>query len=433
MERERELAEALLGDERARREVTEALLEITSRAAANADGEVGVGLSVLVAGEVQSIGATSDVAQAMDSGQAEDGEGPCLEALTSGDLVGVADYATDERWPGTSERADEAGVRSSLSLPLKAEEHILGALNIYSDAPDAFSDEAAHSLEAFAEQATTSLLLLSRMQAQRDDSAYVTSFAGTVQDSLRPVLPHVAGLELTGGSVPASPQAAVGGDWFDALVLPDGSLALVIGDVMGHDVAAVTTMAQVRTMVRTAAWAGLDPVALLRLVDQLVNASGISETVTLVYATLETTTSGAWRLAYCNAGHPAPLLREADGTVRKLDNGTRVMIGTIGTGAHEGTRTGRIGTADLAPGAVLLLYTDGLVERPDVDIEVATAALSRTLAAVDPAEDLDALRRRLLDEPSPSDDTTVLAVRRTLSGAPIGATDDAEAAALGIR
>ncbi len=410
-ERERELAEALLGDEQARREVTEALLEITSRTAANADGEVGVGLSVLVAGAVESIGATTDRAQKMDFGQATDGEGPCLEALASGDLVGVADYATDERWPGTSQRAGEAGIRSSLSLPLKAQEHILGALNVYSNAPNAFSTEAARSLEAFAEQATTSLLLLSRMQAQREDSAYVTSFAGTVQDSLRPVLPHVDGLELTGASVPASPHAAVGGDWFDALELPGGTLGLVIGDVMGHDVAAVTTMAQVRTMVRTAAWAGLEPVALLRLVDQLVNASGISETVTLVYATLNRDDAGAWRLEYCNAGHPAPLLREADGTVRELDGGTRVLIGTIGTGAQEGAWTGQVGTAHLPPGAVLLLFTDGLVERPGVDIDAATAALSRTLAAMDPGEDLDVMRHRLLDQPSPSDDTTILAVR----------------------
>ncbi len=135
-ERERELAEALLGDERARREVTEALLEITSRAAANADGEVGVGLSVLVAGEVESIGATTDPAQKMDFGQASDGDGPCLQALDTGDAVGVADYATDERWPGTSQRAGQAGIRSSLSLPLKAGEHVLGALNVYSNAPN---------------------------------------------------------------------------------------------------------------------------------------------------------------------------------------------------------------------------------------------------------------------------------------------------------
>jgi hypothetical protein len=99
MERERALADALLGDEQAREEVTKALLEITSRTAANADGNVGVGLSVLVAGDVQSIGATSDPAQHMDYGQAEDGEGPCLQALSTGQLVAVEDYTADKRWP----------------------------------------------------------------------------------------------------------------------------------------------------------------------------------------------------------------------------------------------------------------------------------------------------------------------------------------------
>ena len=205
VDEERGLAEALLGDEEGRREITKALLEITSRAAANADGDVAVGLSVRVSGKIESIGATSSPAQHMDHGQATDGHGPCLEALTTGEPVGVADYSADRRWPETSRRAAEVGIRSSLSLPLRTGELVLGALNVYSNAPAAFGKEAAESLTAFAQQATTSLFLLGRLQAQRADTAYVTAFAHTIQASLRTVLPEVAGLELVGASMPSSP------------------------------------------------------------------------------------------------------------------------------------------------------------------------------------------------------------------------------------
>lgn len=410
MAHERELSEALLGDEQGRQEVTKALLEITSRTAANAEGDVGVGLSVLVNGAVQSIGATSDPAQKMDFGQAEDGDGPCLRALSTGEPVGVHDYAADERWPGTSVRAGAAGIRSSLSLPLKTGKQVLGALNVYSNAPSAFGDEAAGSLTAFAAQATTSLLLLGELQAQRADSAYVTAFAHTVQASLRAVLPEVAGLEFKGVSMPSSPHAAVGGDWYDAFVLPDGSFGVVIGDVMGHGIEAVTAMAQVRTMVRTAAMAGLDPAAVLDLTDRLAHQSCITETVTLFYGHLRTE-NGAAHLSYCNAGHPRPLLRATDGTVTELADGTRVLLGAIGTGTGPDTRPDDVGEVDLPAGSLLLLYTDGLIERDGVD-EDETLNCVRDIVADWRSEDsLEALSHRLLDPPSTSDDTTVFAVR----------------------
>ena len=246
-----ELATALHGSARSKAEVERTLQEITTRAAANATGDVGVGLSVLADEEVLSVGATSESAQLMDHGQALDGDGPCLHALRSGVAVSVTDYTSDTRWPGASSRAAGAGVRSSVSLPLRTGALVLGALNVYSDSPEAFGVQSLVSLGAFADQATTSLFLLGELQEQRDDNAYVTAFSSTVQDSLRTVLPDVAGLELVGGSVPSAPHAVVGGDWYDALVLPDGSVGLVIGDVMGHGIEAVTAMAQLRTMVRT--------------------------------------------------------------------------------------------------------------------------------------------------------------------------------------
>jgi putative methionine-R-sulfoxide reductase with GAF domain len=406
----RDLAAGLLGGARSKAEVESTLREITTRAAANATGDVGVGLSVLADGKVLSIGATSQSAQRMDHGQAKDGDGPCLHALSSGAAVSVTDYTCDSRWPGTAARAADAGVRSSLSLPLKTGDMVLGALNVYSDSPDAFGVEALLSLGAFADQATTSLFLLGELQEQRDDSAYVTAFSRTVQESLRTVLPEVAGLELVGGSVPSAPHAAVGGDWYDALVLPDGSVGLVIGDVMGHGIEAVTTMSQLRPMVRAGAWLGVSPGAVLDMTDELAQMAGITETATLFYGRLIREGSSA-QLHYCNAGHLLPLLRMPDGTVTALEGGNRMLLGALNTGAAPSATASPTGVVELPAGSVLLLYTDGLVERASATLEEATAALCHTLAEFDATEPLEQLCQQLLAAPGARDDTTVFTVR----------------------
>ena len=300
------------------------------------------------------------------------------------------------------------GIRSSLSLPLRTGQLVLGALNVYSNAPAAFGKEAAESLTAFAQQATTSLFLLGRLQAQRADTAYVTAFAHTIQASLRTVLPEVAGLELVGASMPSSPHAAVGGDWYDAFVLLDGSVGLVVGDVMGHGIEAVTAMAQIRTMVRTAAMSGLDPAGVLRVTDQLANQSDISQIVTIFYGNLRTEETGM-SLRYCNAGHPQPLVRTPDGAVTALTGARRQLIGAIVEG--DAARVDDIATVDLPVESLLLLYTDGLTERRSVDADETTSELQRRMAAVDPGHSLDEFCQQLLDPPNQNDDTTVFAVR----------------------
>jgi len=409
MSSEGALSESLVGNGVSRTEIELLLNDITVRAVANAAGEVGVGLSVLAGGEVLSIGATSSAAEKMDHGQALDGEGPCLTALSAGAAVSVTDYDTDTRWPGMTHRAAEAGVRSSLSIPLKTGDQILGALNVYSNSPDAFDMDSLLRLGAFADQATSSLALLGDLQQQRDRSAYVTEFSGTLQESLRTVLPHVAGLELVGGSVPAAPRALVGGDWYDALVLPDTSVGLVIGDVMGHGIESVTAMAQLRTMVRAGAWLGVDPGEVVRMADELAQLSGITETATLFYGRLVLREAGA-QLDYCNAGHLHPFLRRPDGEVTTLDGGIRPLLGALDAGSGS-TSSFSSGMVELPPGSVLLLYTDGVVERDGTSFDDATAALRQTLSDFHMDAPLENLVRTVLDVPGARDDITVFAVR----------------------
>ena len=407
----RRLSAGLLGSGSNKAEVERTLRDITARASENAAGNVGVGLSVRVGDEIHTIGATTPEAERMDAGQAADGFGPCLHALESGDSVAVTDYTADGRWPESSSRAAHAGVRSSLSLPMKTRDGVvLGALNVYSGSAEGFNGAAASSLGAFAAQATTSLLLLGELQEERDDHDYATAFSHTVESSLLAKLPEVAGLELVGRSVPMSPHATVSGDWYDALVLPNGSVGLVIGDVMGHDVEAATTMAQLRTMVRAGAWLGVPPADVLTMTDELAYLGGITETATLFYGQLGRRGADAW-LEYCNAGHLHPLLRLTDGTVTVLDGGNRLLLGTLGTGAPV-VQAHTAGVA-MPAGSILLLYTDGLVERHGVGVQEATRQLIRSLAAFDDADSLKVLCRRLLEAPGGRDDTTVFAIRVT--------------------
>lgn len=394
------------GPDRDQLEIDRTLHEITTRAAANAAGDVGVGLSVVVRGGVQSVGATTTAAQSMEAGQSDDG--PSLQALRSGHNVSVTDYTLDLRWPVISQRASVVGVRSSLSMPLTTREGtVLGTLNIYSDTVDAFDAETRSHLRAFAAQATTSLFFLGKLQAERQSSAYLSSFSRVVQTSLHSVLPDVPGIELVGGTVPSAAHASVGGDWYDALVLRDGSLGIVIGDVMGHDVQAISAMAQMRTMVRSGAWLGQSPAEVMAMTDQLADLVGIAETATLFYGRLVGTGAHA-RLAYCNAGHLHPFLRRADGTVEVLDDGTRILIGALAAGpVLPDTVTAHVA---IPSGSVLLLYTDGLVERGDMGVDEATAELRRKLAEYDPATSLAEFCAGLLTAHVARDDATVFAL-----------------------
>jgi serine phosphatase RsbU (regulator of sigma subunit) len=177
---------------------------------------------------------------------------------------------------------------------------------------------------------------------------------------------------------------------------------------MGHGIASVTAMAQIRTMVRTSAWAGLTPDAVLRLTDQLANESGLTEMATVFYGNLRTAPTGM-NLTYSNAGHPYALLRRPNGEVTELSNGRRPLIGVLDVDADPSQEN--VGTIHLPPESLLLLYTDGLIERQGIDDNEAAAALRTRLSLIGRDDSLDELRKQLLSSPNANDDTTIFAVR----------------------
>jgi len=234
--------------------------------------------------------------------------------------------------------------------------------------------------------------------------------ADTLQRSLLPELPEIAGVESAAHYVSASTAADVGGDFYDLLHLPDGSLGIAIGDVVGHDVAAAAAMGQLRGILRAVVWEAVDadPGAVLTRVDRLVQGLRVASLATMVYARAERPSEpgGLWRVHLAGAGHPPVLLRTPDGSVRVLDEVTGLVVG-VDDSSERSTLT-----LEVPSGSTLMAYTDGLIERPGLDLDHGIRALRDRLAAAPPDADpqklCDAAVSGALDH---RDDVALIAVR----------------------
>jgi anti-sigma regulatory factor (Ser/Thr protein kinase) len=229
--------------------------------------------------------------------------------------------------------------------------------------------------------------------------------AETLQRSLLPDrLPEIPGVLLAARYLPATSDLEVGGDWYDVVQLPNGSVALAIGDVAGHGLRAASTMGQLRMALRAYALEEGSPSQVVGRVRRLVRAL-VPDIATLIYLVFDPE-SGTLRFA--NAGHPPPLLVEGNGQTSYLEGGLGPPLGAT---AHP--RPDIDVAAHLDAGSTLLLYTDGLVERRGASILDGLTRL-KTLAA-DPGEDLEALCDHLLDSmvtDEVSDDIALLALRQ---------------------
>ncbi len=275
--------------------------------------------------------------------------------------------AQNERYPNLRPTGQMGEARAF--LPLRVRKEVYGALALlWPDARELSDDDRVtiSALTSYTAQAVQRALLL-----QDRINALVT-----LQRSLLPRLPKPSDLELAARYRPADSRDQVGGDWYDAVVMHSGETSLMIGDVVGHDMGAAAVMGQLRTMLRTIAWAGDNsPARNVARLDRAMDDLGIEGMATLVKARIEphAGADGGWRLAWTNAGHPPPLLIEPDGTTRLLETGRPdLMIGIL----PETERTDN--RHSIAAGSTLLLYTDGLVERRGEDI---TVGLDRLRAA----------------------------------------------------
>ena len=174
---------------------------------------------------------------------------------------------------------------------------------------------------------------------------------------------------------PALKLAQVGGDWYDFFELPDGTLSVVIGDVAGHDQRAAAAMAQVRNVLRGVSYTlhPADPSAVLRGVDRVLTRSQERTVATGLVAHVRRTDETGLSLRWSNAGHPPPVLIDADGAARLLETKPNLLLGLD----EDAPRADH--DVVLAPGETVVLYTDGLVERRGVAVTEGMAWLVGTL------------------------------------------------------
>ncbi len=219
-------------------------------------------------------------------------------------------------------------------------------------------------------------------------------------------LPQAAGLELDAAYRPATADVAVGGDWYDAFWLTPGeSVGLVVGDVVGRGIAAATTMGQLRSAVRALATTGLGPAALLEALDAFAGRHRVGRMTTLVYAQL---TLASGDLRYACAGHPPPVVAPPGTDPHPLWAGRSIPLD-----CYDRVQTRDEAVATLTPGSVLVLYTDGLVERRT---ETLTAGIDRLLVALaehrhEPVSVCASALLHELRDPEHADDVCVLALR----------------------
>ncbi len=201
--------------------------------------------------------------------------------------------------------------------------------------------------------------------------------------SLPSVLPALDGIALHATYRPALSDLQIGGDWYDAFVMPDGRLAITIGDIAGHGLAASIIMSKLRQSLRLAAHLSPDPNAMLAVADTALRTEH-PETIATAFVALLERSSG--ELRWASAGHPPPMLRRRDGSIFELDR-PAPPLGIFDADAVPASVT------FLEPATLLVAYTDGLVESGK-DLIGGLALLRRVLtdaaivSAADPATSL---------------------------------------------
>jgi serine phosphatase RsbU (regulator of sigma subunit) len=210
-------------------------------------------------------------------------------------------------------------------------------------------------------------------QAELRSIAMERELSETLQRSLLAPAAQPGHLQVAVRYQPAAAGAQIGGDWYDAFELPDGRLTVVVGDVSGHDRHAAAGMSQLRNLLRGISHALLKPPArVLAALNQAMTTLRVDVFATVVLAHIDPDNTVVWS----NAGHPPPVLMGPDGAVHLLDPPAEPLLGI------RRRRPGADHTVRLAPGASIVFYTDGLIERRAGSLDDGLRELLTNLAAV---------------------------------------------------
>ncbi|MGW2646178.1 SpoIIE family protein phosphatase [Streptomyces sp. NPDC001393] len=340
-------------------------------------------------------------------------------------LIPVLD-PSDELWvardPERTERIREYGMHSLIAVPMRARNTALGlATFTRSLNPVSFgSDDVLLAQELVARAA---LCVDNARRYTREHAAAVT----LQRSLLPPALTGGTALEVASSYLPADPSGGVGGDWFDVIPLSGARVGLVIGDVVGHGTTAAASMGRLRTAVQTLAAMEMPPDELLAHLDDLVFRLSDEEAVagtaarstftgaTCLYAVYDPVSK---RCAMARAGHPPPVVVAPDGHAYFPEIPAGPPLG-LGGMAFEATEI------ELAEDSLFGLYTNGLIEGCDHDVERGMSRLGEILAH--PGDVLDTLCtsvvRQLVPEPQPDDIALLLARTHTLGADQVASWD----------
>ncbi|MHB8730422.1 MAG: SpoIIE family protein phosphatase [bacterium] len=296
-----------------------------------------------------------------------DGRPAAAEALRRGAAIffpSAAEMAAGLREPADGPYALLPYPGARAIVPLRGPQGTLGVLSFAFPESRVFSDEDRAFIGTLGDQCAQAIDRAARYEREHH-------VAETLQRALLPAsLPELPGLTLR-AAYRSGGQLEVGGDWYDAFVLPDGRVIIGIGDVVGRGLDAAVVMGQVRQSIRAVALAGEGPAGILEHAGAVLSlAHGSDGMATAIVGILDPATM---EFVYTVAGHPVPLIARPDGTVERLAGGGPPLGAPAEVPYREVTTT-------LPAGGMLVLYTDGLIESAR-DAAVADAALLKAIAA----------------------------------------------------
>jgi GAF domain-containing protein/anti-sigma regulatory factor (Ser/Thr protein kinase) len=291
----------------------------------------------------------------------------------------------------------DSGLRSFSFVPVTAGAAPLGVAVLAWTQPGRLVDDERSFLEAVAAQCGLALDRARRYEGER-------VVAETLQRSVLPeTVPSMEGVRVAALYLPGSTAVDVGGDWFDTLTLADGRLGFVVGDVVGKGVQAAATMAQLRNGMRALTLDALTPAETVTKLNLLLENYIDVPFATLAYLALDPETH---QVTMTSAGHPPPLIVSPDGETWFLEGDGGLPLGVT----TEVSYTEH--TAQLAPGTIVVLYTDGLVERRGHSIDEGLTRLAEAASEAprEPDAFVDAVIAELLGGQALQDDVALLAV-----------------------
>jgi sigma-B regulation protein RsbU (phosphoserine phosphatase) len=288
----------------------------------------------------------------------------------------------------------EKGIRSLAGVPLLVHGAVLGVLHVGTVHNRVFTADDAALLQLAADRAA---LAVQSLQSREDHAAAIA-----LQRSLVPsALPALRGAEIATRYVPGSGH--VGGDWYDAFVLPSGELGMVVGDVAGSGLGAAVIMGRIRSALRAYVLEFPDPADVLGKLDRKMQYFEEGDVMaTVLYAVLDPD-SGQLRIS--SAGHIPPVIAAPGQRGAMAQIAVDPPIGVADAPVRQVT------TLALAPGAVLCLFTDGLVERRDEPIDDGITLLCETVTPGPPEGVCVSVMKALVGSQYPGDDIALLVLR----------------------